>query len=68
MGGEATTFLFFLDLDDNGFRFFGGEGSVATGEGGWSGCLVRNATTSEVAIEREPIVFEIGNLGRGELG
>ena len=71
LGGEVTTFLFFLDFEEEGFGLFGGEDGVATGEENWSGCLVGDATTPKVATDGEPITFdgeERGDLDRGDLG
>ena len=67
--GEATTFLLFLEFDEEGFGFFGAEESVATGDEGWASCLVGVATSPEVTTDEDPIVFdgeEIGDLGECE--
>ena len=64
-------FHFFLDLEGDGFGFFGGDDSVAIGEGNWTSCLAGDAVTPEVATDRDPIIFDgeqNGNLGRTEFG
>ena len=58
-----------MDLEGDGFGFFGGDDGVATGERGWSDCLAGDPPTTEVATDGEVVVFEgeeRGDLGRGE--
>ena len=60
-----------MDLEGDGFDFFGGEDNVTTGEGGWSDRLAEDPPTVEVATDGEAIVFEgkeREDLGRGEDG
>ena len=70
LGGEATTFPFFLDFKEEGFGFFGGEDGVVTGEYSWASCSVRVAATFEVTTNEEPTVFpgkEKGDLEEASL-
>ena len=49
-----------MDLEGDGFGFFGGDDDVAIGEGGWSGCLAGDVATPNVATDGEAIVFDGG--------
>ena len=71
LGGEATTFPFFLVFEEDGFELWGGGEGVAIRDEGCASCLGGVPAATEVRPDEEPIVFDgdnRGDLGRGELG
>ena len=64
-------FPLFLAFEDEGFRFMGGEMGDATGEDGWADCVAGVVSTSTIATEEDPIIFDgedIGDFSSGEFG
>ena len=64
------TFPFFLAFEDECFGLWGGDEGVATGDEGWAGYLAGVVAVPEVALDRDPTIFDGDDrcdLGRGDL-